>query len=120
MKSIIVVILLFLFSSCQREDVIFSASDELHSLQLYSSNHEFEILHNGFNTAKGTYELLGDTLIFLTYNKDETIPNDNLDNQSANEVLPRYISIDRSSKRIRTIDDGRSFCADIHIDQLIK
>ena len=56
-----------MLSSCKREDLLFSASDELHGLKLYKSNDEFEILYNGVNSAEGKYELRGDS-IFLNYN----------------------------------------------------
>lgn len=113
-------IVLFILFSCQREEAVFSAFDELHGLRLYATHHEFEILHNGFNTAEGTYELQGDTLIYLTYNEEEVIPNDKQGSQSAMDVLPRSISIDRASKKVHSQDDKQSFCADITIDRLKK
>ena len=61
---------MFLFSCKLREDKIFAATDEMHYIHLYENGNEFEILYNGINDAKGTYSLIGDTVI-LTFNPDE-------------------------------------------------
>jgi hypothetical protein len=63
-------ILLMLMSCSSREDVVFSAGDDLHNLTLYERNHKFTMMYNGFNIVEGNYHLSNDT-IFLTYAADE-------------------------------------------------
>ncbi len=94
--------------SCQkRQDLVFSASDELHILDLYKSRSEFEMLYNGVNWAEGTFKLRNDT-IFVIYNSEES-----------NNVLARRIVIDRKKNRVKSID-GVNFCASIGFDKLKK
>jgi hypothetical protein len=101
-------ILLFatlLLDSCsQRGDISLSASDELHYIKLFDKDSEFELCHNGFNTAVGKYEFKDDT-IYLTYTGKE------------NEFLTRKLIIDSATKRIHSADE-RNFCAFINSNKL--
>jgi hypothetical protein len=108
-----------LFISCVgREDIVFSASDELHLIFLYKESNEFELFYNGVNSAKGIYTLSVDT-VFLKYNLDEDgISNSNSRiKKHANDILTRKLLIDKSSNKVKSIDCN-SFCADIQIDKL--
>lgn len=108
MKRIAPIIIFILLIACQkRQDLVFSASDELHILDLYKSGSEFEMLYNGVNWAEGTFILRNDT-IFVKYNSEDL-----------NKVLARRIVIDRKTNRVKSID-GVNFCASIKIDKLKK
>jgi len=108
MKRIAPIIIFMVLISCQkRQDLVFSASDELHILNLYKYGSEFEMLYNGVNWAEGTFKLRNDT-VFVKYNS--------VDN---NKVLVRRILIDRKANRVKSID-GVNFCASICIDKLKK
>ncbi|RYG00420.1 MAG: hypothetical protein EOO07_35470 [Chitinophagaceae bacterium] len=101
-------ILLFatlLLDSCsQRDDILLSASDELHYIKLFDKDSEFELCHNGFNRAVGKYEFKDDT-VYLTYTGKE------------NEFLTRKLIIDSATKRIHSADE-RNFCAFISSNKL--
>jgi hypothetical protein len=101
--TLIPILGLILFSCKLREDKIFAATDEMHYIHLYENGNEFEILYNGVNKAKGTYSLIGDTVI-LTYHPDE------------NKNLTKKLLIDTVNKKIRSLDD-RHFCAEIYLDK---
>ncbi len=109
--------MLIILASCsKRDDVLFSATDELHSLQLYSNNNDFEILYNGVNKAEGKYRVSNDT-IHLVYNSGQHISSENRQSEEADKLLTKQIKIDRKTNRIRAIDD-KTFCADINFDRL--
>jgi len=104
---------MFAFSCKSRNDKVFSAFDELHYIILYESENDFEILYNGVNTAIGHYSLKGDT-IFLSYNDIQ------FKEFNPNEELTRIVLIDKTSNRVKSIDDNMQFCADINIDRRNK
>jgi hypothetical protein len=56
--------------------------------------------------------IIKDDTILLTYTFDEELPN-------ANEVLPRTLLINDSTKSIKSVN-GTSFSADIYIDNRKK
>ncbi|MCB2377742.1 hypothetical protein LGH70_09130 [Hymenobacter sp. BT635] len=107
-----------LVSCSAREDIVFSAVDELHYIQLYSRNNDFEILHNGINTAQGRYEVKGDTILLhylpgqLTIKRSEKL-------DGANAKFTRLLVIERKRKHVRSAD-RHYFCANIAIDQLAQ
>ncbi|MBA9079906.1 hypothetical protein FHS90_004652 [Rufibacter quisquiliarum] len=117
MKRSLTIFLLILLSSCsKREDIVFSAFDELHYLQLYDKNSDFEILYNGVNTAKGKYLVKNDT-IYLNYDSGQFLNRDNQKSEEADKLLTRQVKIDRRTGRIQAVDD-KNFCANINIDRL--
>ncbi len=117
MKTYLKYTILFILISCsRRDDAVFLASDELHYLNLYRSNNDFEILYNGLNTAKGQYKLHGDT-IFLTYSENEYLDSDKEGKSHANDVLTRVILIDKNKKSIHSLD-SKAFCAVISLNEL--
>lgn len=103
--------LLIIQSCSSRNDKIFSASDDLHYINLYEAGNEFELLYNGINTATGTYMFKSDT-IFLNYTQNQFKEFD------PNEKLTRRILIDKASKRVHSIDDKIQFCANIQYNRL--
>lgn len=110
---------LFFFIYCSnRNDIIFSASDELHFINLYQQNDEFNMPYNGLSTVEGHYEQQNDT-ISLTYLPDEYLDFDIEGKRHANEVLTRIIVLDRKSQRIHSVN-GQQFCADVNINLLDK
>ncbi|UOQ55382.1 hypothetical protein [Hymenobacter cellulosivorans] len=111
--------LMVLLVSCSvRKDILFSAVDELHYIQLYSRNNDFEILHNGINTAQGRYELKGDTILLhylpgqLTIKRSEEL-------DGANAKLTRVLIIERKRNHVRSADK-HYFCANIAVNQLAQ
>ena len=96
-------------SCTKRTDIVFSAFDELHYIILFNENNDFELQYNGLNTATGTYTLTHDT-IALTYSENQFNAFD------PNEELTRKILINSPSKRVRSMDDARPFCATIDRD----
>lgn len=108
--------LLLLFACNRRNDIVFSANDDLHRLTLYREHNDFEMLYNGFNTVAGNYTLRNDT-IWLTYR-----PGDSLDLEAGrkhpNDVLTRAIAIDRKRRSIRSVEAERPpFCGEIWEDK---
>ena len=101
--------LLSILSCSDRKEILFKASDELHIVTLYEQDERFELLYNGFNTVKGTYLLEGDT-IYLTYKENQFEAFD------TNELLTNVLVIDKASKKVRSLDNRRSFCAFIDVD----
>lgn len=92
----------------RREDEVFRASDELHWIALYQPG-DFAMLHNGFNTVAGTYQLRHDT-IRLRYDA-QTLVGDGV---AANDRLPRLLRIDRRRNHVSSIDNRPGiapFCA---------
>ncbi|TBN02755.1 hypothetical protein EYD45_11565 [Hyunsoonleella flava] len=114
MKRILLIIsilvLLFSQSCSNRNDKIFSAYDELHSITLYEKGSEFQLLYNGVNTARGVYSLNNDTIL-LTYWEDQ------FKEFNPNEKLTRQILIDKELMRVESIDSKMHFCAKIDIDK---
>lgn len=114
MKRAILTISIFgllLIQACSlRGDRIFSAFDELHYIILYEKGNQFELLYNGLNTATGTYSLESDT-IFLTYKENQ------FTRFNPNEKLTQKVLINTNAKRVKSIDNGMSFCANIHVDK---
>ncbi|UOQ74638.1 hypothetical protein [Hymenobacter cellulosilyticus] len=106
-------------ASCSvREDVVFSAFDELHYLQLYEKNNEFEILHNGLNTAQGRYQVKGDTIL-LNYLPGQFTVKRSEELDGANAKLTRIVIIDRKQSHIRSADK-HPFCAQITVNRLTR
>ncbi len=108
-------LLLLLISCSERNDVVFSANDDLHRLTLYQQNNDFEMLHDGFNTVEGNYQFKNDT-IYLTYAADEFLGTDQ--ERHANDVLARTIVVDKEKKRIYSPTSGKQFCGQIWINEL--
>jgi hypothetical protein len=100
-------LLLFLAACNRQSDIVFSASDELHHLDLHRQNHTFEMLYNGINTIEGHYQWRNDT-IFLTYGEEEYLDSKER-KRHANTILTRIIVMDRNTKSIHSID-GKPFC----------
>ncbi len=117
MKKNLLIVLFFAvlyFQSCSiRNDKVFSASDELHYIILYEKEKGFELLYNGINKAKGSYSLVGDT-IMLEYSENQ------LKKPNPYEKLTRRILIDTELNRVKSLDDGMQFCADIKLDKRNK
>lgn len=107
-------ILIVLMSCSKRDNIVFLAGDDLHTLTLYERNHEFNMIHNGFNTVEGNYLFRNDT-IFLTYGADEYVGSE--PERPANEILTRIVGVDKKKKRIYSLN-GQQFCGDIGIDEL--
>ncbi len=108
MKRLAQVIVFMLLISCtKRQDLLLSASDEFHMLELHKSGSEFKMLYNGFNWAEGTFRFMNDT-IFVKYNSEDL-----------NNSLARRIVIDRKTNTIKSID-GANFCAVIDINKFEK
>ena len=105
--------LLAILSCSDRKKVLFRASDELHIVTLYEQDEMFELLYNGFNTAKGTYVLEGDT-IYLTYKENQFNEFD------SNAILTGVLVIDKASKKVRSLDSKVNFCAFIEVDNRIN
>jgi hypothetical protein len=106
-----------LLSCSQREDIVFSASDDLHLLILYREHNDFEMLYNGFNTVEGNYTLRHDT-IWLTY-RSEAYFDTEAGRKHPNDVLTRAIAIDRQRGSIRSVETERMlFCGEIGEDKL--
>jgi hypothetical protein len=118
----ILVLSLFLLGSCsQQEDILFSASDELHFIKMFDKDDKFELCYNGFNTAIGKYSFINDT-IYLTYTENKTITrhvNEKNYQGTENELLTRKLIIDSLDNRINSADN-RNFCAFITINNLKK
>ena len=96
-----------LFLVPEKKKTIFEASDELHLIQLFEEENSFKLLHNGFNFAKGNYDIKGDSIV-LSYSENEFIENENLGSVHANNVLTRLLLIEE--EKIKSID-GKNFCA---------
>jgi hypothetical protein len=94
-----------LLTSCQRSDIILSATDELHMLFLYETNNEFEISYIS-SSFYGTYKISNDT-IYLTYYTNEN-------NQS--NLLNHRLLINREKHKIYSLEDEQQFCAYGSID----
>lgn len=112
MKMLLTILTFGLFAgqSCStRNDKIFGASDELHYINLYKTNHDFEILYNGVNKATGTYKLKSDTIL-LTYTANQ------FEDFEPNRTLTREIMIETKAKKVRSLDN-KNFCADIYMDE---
>lgn len=71
------------------------------------------MLYNGLNTAKGTYIFKSDTIL-LTYKEGQ------FEEFDPNETLTRKILIDKETKRVKSIDNKKQFCANIEIDKRKK
>jgi len=107
--TLLLLLLALIISITKKEETIFEASDELHFVHLFKEEQNFILLHNGINSAKGKFEIKGDS-IFLDYNQDEILENENLESVHANEILTRVLLIEK--KKVKSID-GKLFCADI-------
>jgi hypothetical protein len=111
---------LFLLENCfQRDDILLSASDELHYIKLFDNDKAFEICHNGFNTAIGKYKFEKDT-IYLTYTDSEILTQSRDGKKytgTENELLTRKLIIDHTDNYIRSADE-RGFCALINCNKL--
>jgi hypothetical protein len=104
---------LLLIQSCStRNDIVFSASDEIHYIILYEKGSDFKLLYNGVNTASGTYKITSDT-IHLTYTEDQFEAFD------PNEKLTRQILIEKVSNSVKSVDKNMYFRANIDIDKRI-
>jgi hypothetical protein len=115
MRSILLYSTLLLISSCSnRTDIVFSAHDELHSLNLYEQDKVFEMLYNGMNTVEGQYYFKNDT-IFLTYASEETVGS--YPKLPAAQVLTTMIAVNINRNRIRSLN-GMPFCGTIGINKL--
>ena len=114
--AILTFLLVGMFSCSNQKDLIFGASDELHYLKLYSTDSKFEILHNGINTAEGTFNIKSDT-IYLNYGPNEWIPTDDGQKKHADEILCRTLFIDSLANMVQSID-GSEFCAKIYLNKL--
>lgn len=92
-----------------RKDVLFSASDELHTIILYEGNNEFLARFHAADIDgwKGNYDFRNDT-IFLTYFDSEVI-----NGKKANDVFIRKLAVDFETGKVRNGDEigGWGFCA---------
>lgn len=105
-------VLLLLLSCSRRNDIVFSAADDLHLLILYREHNDFEMLYNGLNTVEGKYTLRNDT-IRLTYGPGAYVDTE-AGRKSMNDVLTRVIAIDWKRRSIRSVDTERLlFCGGI-------
>lgn len=98
-------ILMILISSCQRNDIVLLASDELHMLFLYKENNDFDISYIS-STYSGKYEIKGDT-IYLNYTEEE-----NKQRSSLNHKL----LINREKNKVSSFEGDQQFCAYGNLD----
>jgi hypothetical protein len=99
-----------IFSCSNRTDILFSASDELHSIELYENDTSFSLMYSGFNTVEGKYQLKEDTIL-LTYFEGK------FEGSDPNEVLTRKILINTNQKKVKSLDNSKQFCGFIGLDK---
>lgn len=113
-QILITIIGLLIVSSCStRDDKVFSASDELHSIVLYEQDNKFDLVYNGLNTATGKYSLKGDTIL-LIYTENQ------IEEFYPNKKLTGKILFDKKSNSVKSIDDRMKFCANVNFDKRNK
>lgn len=114
MKQIQILILLFIvlrliFFFLPDQNLLLSASEGSHRIELYEKDQKFSILYDGMHKGEGKYSQRGDS-IMLQYNQTELQQNEN---------IAHILIINQATNTIESIDKA-DFRARIDVNNLSK